>query len=175
MTLHLQDVVDYVEAHIGDFHHKRLEKLETLRLEQVLFRKNPYLFKAKNILTAESIVRSILDAYLSSQEETLFGDFLEGLAVFVCHRVYGGVKPDSAQLTGIDLISGNDNLYIEIIEPLGHRAKERNAEFDAAYARIINRFTLNFAQKYCLPDGAIDWPKIAAAVSQRNADTGYPF
>jgi hypothetical protein len=93
--LNLQDVFEYVETHIETFHSKKLQKLERLTLNRLLVRKNPYLFKAKNIFTAEGLVRSILDAFLSSQEETLFGDFLEGVAVFVCGKVYGGVKPAS--------------------------------------------------------------------------------
>ena len=28
-----------------------------------------------------------------------------------------------------DFVSGNDNLYTEIIEPLGHQAKEKNDQF----------------------------------------------
>ena len=32
------------------------------------------------------------DAYLQSQEETLFGNFIEGLAIFVCDIVYGAEK-----------------------------------------------------------------------------------
>ncbi len=80
--INLNNVQKYVEDNIGTFHSKRLQNLEKLKLKLVLERKNPYLFKAKNILTANDLVRNLLDAYLSSQEETIFGDFLEGLAIF---------------------------------------------------------------------------------------------
>ena len=83
-----------------DFTKARLTKLETLKLEDVLKRKNPYLFKAKNITTAGDFVKNILDAFLSSSEEGLFGGFLEELAIFVCNQVFGGRK-SSAE--GIDL------------------------------------------------------------------------
>lgn len=56
-------------------------------------------------------------------------------------------------------ISGNENLFTEIIEPLGHRAKERNKEFEDAYSRIVNIFTFEFVQKFCV-DGKIDWEKL---------------
>lgn len=98
------DVIAYVEAHIGTFHQKRLDKLEALKLNAILKRKNPYLFKAKNVLTTEQFIRGILDAYLSSQEETLFGDFLEGLAVFVGEQVHNGYKPNPKVMKGIDLV-----------------------------------------------------------------------
>ena len=58
------------------------------------------MFKAKNILTAQALVETLLQAHLSSQEETIFGDFLEGLAVFINKEVYGGFKSTSE---GIDL------------------------------------------------------------------------
>jgi len=229
--LEIDDVKIYVENNIGDFHSNRLRKLEKLKLDNVLKRKNPYLFKAKNVLTAQDLVKSLLDAYLSSQEETLFGDFLEDLAIFINGEVYGG-KKSSAE--GIDLefdrdgaryivsvksgpnwgnssqikkmkdnfkkakrilrtgrsnlriiavngccygrdnnpdkgdyykycgqrfwgfISENEDLYVEIIEPLGHKAKEKNEEFLEAYARIINKFTFEFGEKFCT-DGMIDW------------------
>lgn len=110
-TLNLKDVTKYVEQNIETFHTKRLEKLEKLNFKEVLKRKNPYLFKAKNILTAQDLVKNLLDAYLQSQEETLFGDFLEGVAIFVCQKVFGGVK--SRVLEGIDLeFPKNGNYYI---------------------------------------------------------------
>jgi hypothetical protein len=87
-----KDVIEYVEGNIGTFHLKRLESLQSLSLQKILKRKNPYLFKAKNILTAQDLVKNLLDAHLSSQEETIFGDFLEGLAIFINEKVYGGIK-----------------------------------------------------------------------------------
>jgi hypothetical protein len=96
-----QQITQYVEQHIDSFHAQRFEKLQKLNLKEVLKRKNPYLFKAKNILTAQDLVKGIVDAYLQSQEETLFGNFIEGVAIFVCQQVYGGKK--STTLEGIDL------------------------------------------------------------------------
>lgn len=98
--IEIDEVVSYVENNIKYFHVNRIEKLKRLQLKRVLKRKNPYLFKAKNVLTPHQIVEQFLSAHLSSQEETLFGEFLEGLAIFICERVYGG-KKSSAE--GIDL------------------------------------------------------------------------
>lgn len=242
-TLILKDVTEYVEQNIGNFHAKRLEKLEKLNFKEVLKRKNPYLFKAKHILTTEELVRGLLDAYLQSQEETLFGDFLEGLAIFVCQKVFKGVK--SKNLEGIDLefakngnyyiieiksgpnwgnssqikkmkdnfksakqillnrnadlkvlavngccygienkpdkdgyqkicgqefwqlISDSDTLYTDIIEPLGHQAQKKNENFLTAYAKVVNKFTLKFAQDFC-DDGLINWQKIVELNSKKN-------
>ena len=59
-----------------------------------------------------------------------------------------------------EFLSGNVNLYTEIIEPLGHKAKERNDEFLKAYSQRINKFTLDFGKEFCDSNGAIDWEKL---------------
>jgi len=96
----LKSVQQYVEDNIGKFHEKRISSLQGLKLKTILRKKNPYLFRAKYLLTAEQIVRSLTDAFISSNEETIFGDWLEGLAIFVNGKVYGGRK---SGINGIDL------------------------------------------------------------------------
>ena len=108
------DVLQYVKTNIGTFHQKRIEKVESLKLKEVLKKKNPYLFKAKNILTAQKLIEAIVDAYLSSSEEGIFGDWLEGLAIFINQKVYGGRK---SGITGIDLEFEKDGVrYIIAIK-----------------------------------------------------------
>ena len=104
-------VTAYVEANIGGFHDKRLVSLTKQSLRSLLERKNPYLFKSKSITVAADLVRSLLDAHLSSQEETMFGEFLEGLAIHVAGIVHGGKK--SAASGAIDLeFTKDDARYI---------------------------------------------------------------
>ncbi len=91
-TLNKEDILQYVEENIGTFHEKRIASLDGLKLSKVLKRKNPYLFKAKYVLTAHEIIKGLVDAHISSSEEGIFGDWLEGLAVFINERVYGGWK-----------------------------------------------------------------------------------
>jgi hypothetical protein len=242
--LKLEDVKKYVEENIGSFHKKRLEGLEGLKLLRILLRKNPYLFKAKNILTAHDLVKNLLDAHLSSQEETIFGEFLEGLAIYICGKVYHGKKSgaegidlefereevkyivtiksgpnwgNSSQINKMkvdfrkmkkilqtntskqkiiavngccycrdnnsdkgeylklcgqkfwEFISGDKNLYTNIIEPLGHKAKEKNEEFLVAYSQLINKFTFEFSKDFCV-DGIIDWAKLVRLNSAINKD-----
>ena len=59
-----------------------------------------------------------------------------------------------------ELISGQPELYVELIEPLGYMAHERNEEFSSSYSAVLNRFTLEFAQQYCARDGRIEWPRL---------------
>ena len=109
-----EQITDYVESNIGAFHDKRLESLNKLNLQSLLRRKNPYLFKSKNLVVVTDLIRSLLDSHLSSQEETMFGDFLEGLAVYVAETVYGGQK---SAATGIDLeFTKDDARYIVSIK-----------------------------------------------------------
>lgn len=235
------DVITYVENNIGNFHEKRVEKIKKLKLEEVLKRKNPYLFKAKNILTAHELVKNVLDAYLSSQEETLFGEFLEGLAIYICGKIYGGEKahgigldlkfekdkklylvsvksgpnwgnssqieamkksfarakqivrrPDAIMVNGCcygrenssnkgdylklcgqefwTLISGDEKLYTKIIEPLGHKAKEKNEKFYESYAAILNKFELDFIKVFCDKTGNIDWNRLVKFNSAKTVE-----
>ena len=106
-NLNLKDVTLYVEENIGTFHKKRIQSLDGLKLKQVLKRKNPYLFKAKYVLTAEQIIKSLVDAHISSSEEGIFGDWLEGLSIFINGKVFGGRK---SGITGIDLEFDNDSV-----------------------------------------------------------------
>ena len=109
-----REIADYVQANIQNFHQRRLDSLQKLKLMNVVKRKNPYLFKAKNINTAAEFVTTLLDAHLSSQEEGIFGGFLEELAIFICAKVYNGQK-SSAE--GIDLEFERDNIrYIVSIK-----------------------------------------------------------
>jgi len=221
----------YIEAHMDEFHGKRIACLQALKLDELLKCKNPYIFRAKDFQVVADLVRHLLDAHLSSQEETLFGDFLEGLAIFINTQAFGGWK-SSAE--GLDLefdrqgkrhivsiksgpnwgnssqikkmtgnfktaakvlrqrnpelqviavngccygtdsspdkgdyfkycgqdfwtfVSGDPDLYLHLIDPLGHQAKERNAFFIQNHAKIVNQFTSEFSAQFCR-EGSIDW------------------
>lgn len=231
-SLKLVDVAKYVELNIGNFHEKRISSLYSLKLSNVLKRKNPYLFKAKYVLTAEQIIAGLVDAHISSNEETIFGDWLEDLAIFINKKVYDGWKSgiqgvdlefdnngiryivniksgpnwgNSSQISKMkadfrtaqrtlrtsnsrlsivcvngccygrdnnpdkgdyfkycgqkfwEFISGSPELYTEIIEPLGHKAKERNDDFIQAYSKRINKFTMEFGKLFCDENGEINW------------------
>ena len=57
------------------------------------------------------------------------------------------------------LISEDENLYTDIIEPLGYRAKQHNAKFMKQKSKIINLFTQEFLADFC-DDGLINWKKL---------------
>jgi hypothetical protein len=103
----LENYVDKVI--MGPFHEKRLERLNQLKLKDILKRKNPYLFKAKNIETSGDFIKYLLDAFLSSQEETIFGNLMENLAIYICKVVYDGKKAEESKYRSLDLIFEKEN------------------------------------------------------------------
>lgn len=239
IPLNLLNVTQYVEQKIGEFHHKKLDKVKSISLKEVLKSKNPYLFKAKNVTQAHDIVKEILDAYISSSEEGIFGNWLERLAIFINDKVYAGRKAlgndidldfdrdgqrylvsiksgpnwgNGGQIKHMvnnfntarrqlatsggnvnamfvngccygrsnsaseykstgnyykicgqrfwELISGDANLYTELVIPLGHEAEAKNQEFQESYGALVNRLTGEFLADFCHIDGKIDWEKL---------------
>jgi site-specific DNA-methyltransferase (cytosine-N4-specific) len=243
-----QPYYDFLNQHvISPFYEERLAKLNKLKLTNILKRKNPYLFKAKNIATAEEFVRSILDAYLSSQEETIFGGLFEKFAIHISERLYGGKKihyksldlyferDNTCYLVGIksgpnwgnadqisqmktsfklakikfrekdlqkqviavngciygkdnnpfkqdadpdksyfkycgqdfwNFISGDDELYKEIIMPIDREARKKDDVFKQAYTGKVNEMTNDFIQNF-ITNHQIDWLKLVDFVSKR--------
>ena len=231
----LGEVTTFVNKNISIFHENKLKVLQSRNLKQLLKQKNPYLFRAKNITIAGDLVTAVLDAFLSSSEEKIFGDFLEELAVFIAGKTCGGRKSPA---TGIDLqfenegilylvsvksgpnwgnksqqdkqesdfktavrvlkqsshmldvrpvlgicygrtrtshvrgalkvvgqnfwyfISENQQLYTDIIEPLGYRARQHNDRFIKLKGQIVNAFTKQFLEDFCNEKGLIDWKKL---------------
>jgi hypothetical protein len=58
-----------------------------------------------------------------------------------------------------EFISENENLYTQIIEPIGYKAKEKNQEFVEAYSAVINQFTMEFSQRFA-EKGIIIWDRL---------------
>src|SRR3990172_11912558 len=110
--LNLKSVNEYVNETIVDFHQRKLKSLSDLKLEKLLT-KNPYLFRAKNLTTASELIDDLLNAFLSSSEEKLFGDFLEGLAMFVAEQTSGGHK-STAQGVDLEFINNNTHYVVSI-------------------------------------------------------------
>ncbi len=245
----------FISEHVLQiFYDNRISRLKKLRLQNdILRKKNPYLFKAKNIQTAEAFVKSALDAFLISQEETMFGNLMEDLAIYVCKIAFGGKKAEQGEMKSVDLefergdnyyivgiksgtnwgnkdqldrmkmnfksakkklrsigitkniiavngcmygqdaqpfkenkndpeqsyykycgqefwslISGDNNLYVKLIEPLGVEAKKRDPIFQELYVSVVNDMTLEFGKNF-LSKGQIDWEKLITFVAKKKA------
>ena len=58
------------------------------------------------------------------------------------------------------LISGNKDLFTEIVEPIRYGAREHDEKFYTQKAAAINRFTLEFINRFCDESGKIDWIRL---------------
>lgn len=236
-----QKMESFVQENIGTFHQARIRNLCDLKLKKLLENKNPYLFRAKNLVTAADLVAALLDARLSSSEEGSFGGFLEDLAIYVAIESSGGQKApahgididltragvrylisvksgknwgNSSQHTTLKndfkeavkiirqskhagqlqptlgicygrfktrnnglylhiggqsfwhLLSGDPDLYTDMVEPLGFEAEQHNDNFKQEKANAFNRMTREFTNEFCDESGAIQWPKLVQFVSQ---------
>jgi site-specific DNA-methyltransferase (cytosine-N4-specific) len=256
MNPQYQTYYDYIIEHVlTPFYDKRLEELRKMSLDNILSRKNPYLFRAKNIGVAGELVKSAVDAFLSSQEETIFGNLLEGFAIFVSRTIDGGFK---SELKSVDLeftrknvyyivgiksgtnwgnsdqinamkdnfkkarqilrnrgitteivavngcmygndpnllknkrnrgkedeepdkvyyklagqvfwhfLSGDDNLYQEIIVPIDREAEKKDEVFKGTYDDKINELTEAFIGRFTTAEKRIDWVRLLDFVSKR--------
>lgn len=103
-----QAVLAAVESALTDFYTSLTRTLDNIDVDKILKRKNPYLYRAKGIHSASQIVEGILSAYVSSSEETLFGNcFFEPVAIVVS----GGQK---AVTEGVDITVDKDNTIYSI-------------------------------------------------------------
>ena len=234
--LKMEELGKFVEANIESFHNSRLQTLEKASLKDLLCRKNPYLYRAKHIVTAPELVSSLLEAKLSSSEEEIFGNFLEEVAIFVAGKTKGAKKSSAkgidfeysegkirylvAVKSGLNwgnsgqwsdlgnsfkaatrvlrqsrhvshvecilgasygraksttkkgfirqvcgqafwhLISGKKSFYMDIVKPLGYRAKELNDSFKSRKSELVNKFSGEFISEFCDRNGKILWEKI---------------
>ncbi|MGH1397557.1 MAG: PmeII family type II restriction endonuclease [Trichormus sp.] len=236
-----QELEQFIESDIiQPFYDSRLRSLKNKKLTDLLKSKNPYLFRAKNTNVAADFAKQMLDAFLSSSEETIFGGSLERLALFVNNKIYNGYKPPEGIFPSIDLmfdkdgftyvvgvksggvwgnadsirqmitnlvshhkpniklisgicygksgitkyevkdkdkkgigiyyykyvgkefwslISGIDEFYTDIIEPLGNSIKGRDLVFKAEYDKKLNELTHGLLNEYC-QNHELDWVKI---------------
>jgi hypothetical protein len=232
---YMQSMVwEYAEENSGRQLEKQINLLANITLSDLINNQHPYLFLHKKQTVGE-IVKDSIDAYISSREETMFADWLEGLAIFINQEVYSGWK---SGIKGIDLefdkdgnryivsiksgpnwgnssqiekmannfktpmktlrtsnshlnivcvngccygkdnnpdkgsyfkycgqafwkfIGGNENIYTDIIEHLGHKAKKRNENYLDQYNGKINIFIKEFIEIFCDRNGIIDWKEL---------------
>ncbi len=121
---------------LRDFYDRRITKINTLKLRNVLKRKNPYLFRALGIQRADEIVDRLASDYIASSDESLFGDaFFEPIA-----RVVSGGKVSDAR--GVDFTVETDERYTAVAMKSGpnpynaSQKRRQNVEFLAVRSRL---------------------------------------
>lgn len=101
-------IIGFIEENIGHFQQRCLELIQGMSLDNALKKRNPYLFKAKGIELAHELVKTFLYDYITQRERTLFGIFLEELALFIGNELYNGHKSLGK---GIDIKFKRDNVH----------------------------------------------------------------
>lgn len=229
-----EELAQLIRDGLNRFYERRIQGLRTLELTGVLKRKNPYLFRATGIETPSEMVAALLQAHMSSSDETKFGDaFFEPIATVAlmgmgalgggldvqletdeevvvmavksgpnwanrdqkrqlrehfntAHQVfrtrrskkafkkilgqcYGrthgepNARRDYYVLSGQALwqyMTDDPDFYIKLIRLMGDTPKVHREEYEAAFADAVRRFTEEFTENYCTPDGTIDWEKL---------------
>jgi len=221
-------IIDTISKSLESFYSRLIGKIDGLKLDDLLKRKNPYLFYSKSLNTASEIIDGILSATISSSEETIFGnEFFEPLAIVASggtkslsegadveiiteysiyliavksgvsvfnssskkrqeenfrsaakraqqarksfHPIigYGYGKKNSnkkgdtyIELAGQEFweeLTGDSEFYKKIITYIGNIPEKHRFDFEKAYTNAKNRLELEFLNKYCLPDGSINW------------------
>lgn len=93
-----EDIVQAIADALDTFYRSLIEKIDSLDIVKIMKRKNPYLYRAKAMENASEIVENVLSAFVTSSEETIFGNcFFEPLAI----AASGGNK---ALAEGIDIM-----------------------------------------------------------------------
>lgn len=130
-----EEAISAVGSALTDFYSSLIQTLDKIKMDTILKRKNPYLYRAKGINSATQIVDGILAAYVSSSEETIFGNsFFEPLAIIVS----GGQK---AVTEGVDITVDKNNTIYSIAVKSGTSVfnadsrKRQEQNFQAAQKR----------------------------------------
>ena len=69
-----EKVVEAISVALSEFYTSLTNKLNKIKLKDILKKKNPYLYRAKGINDATMVINRILSAYICSSEETIFGN-----------------------------------------------------------------------------------------------------
>jgi hypothetical protein len=114
----------------------------------------------------------------SSQYKAMKNDFKNALRVLrqsqramdvraVLGICYGKAQPsDNGEYLRLEgqafweFISGHPHLYIDLVEPLGHEARQHNDAYTEAKSLALNRLTRELLVDFCTEAGEIDWAKL---------------
>lgn len=136
-AMNQSELEDLIRRSLDDFYQRRMKKLSELKLQNVLRKKNPYLLRAVGVQKASEIVEEILKAFMSSSDESIFGDaFFEPIAK-LCS---GGIVSPSE---GVDVALESDTVYKAIAVKSGpnifnsSQAKRQDQEFRSLGSRLL--------------------------------------
>ena len=127
-----------IENALASFYNSLISTLKNINIGKIMKSKNPYLYRSKAISSASEIIDSVLFAFISSSEETIFGNcFFEPLAIVAS----GGTKAD-AEGVDVRLFDKKTNRVFAIAVKSGTSVynadskKKQETNFNAAKKRL---------------------------------------
>lgn len=135
-----EDVVKAIAKALETFYGTLIKKIDEIDILSIMKRKNPYLYRAKAMANASEIVENVLSAFVSSSEETIFGNcFFEPLAI----AASGGNK---ALAEGIDIMvqdNGTNTIYAVAVKSgtavFNSDSKKRQEQNFAAASKLAQQ------------------------------------
>ena len=137
------EIIAAIATALEEFYTTLIAKIDDIDIIKIMKRKNPYLYRAKAMQSASEIVESVLSAFVSSSEETIFGNcFFEPVAIAAC----GGNK---ALAEGIDIMVHEDNAIYAIAVKSGPSvfnadSKKRQEQNFAAASKLAQQAKARF-------------------------------
>ena len=128
------------------FYKALIAKIDSININDIIKTKNPYLYRAKAMNKAYDIINSILQAFVSSSEETIFGNvFFEPLAIAASNG-----KKSLAEGVDIDIADDAAKLQYAIAVKSGTSvfnadSKKRQAENFARARKLAAQGHYNFS------------------------------
>jgi len=88
-------------------------KVSKLKPAKLITNKNPFLFRARIQSDVNQLTTLMAEAFLSSSEETKFGNVLEKIALVICAHAKGGRKSSTAKID-LEYDEGNRRTIIQV-------------------------------------------------------------
>lgn len=133
----IQNLEKSVSECLENFYRKRLAKINELKFNVFLKRKNPYLLRALGTEDASQLVEYIMRMYLDASDETIFGnEFFEPIA----KEFSGGTVSPSES---VDIAIENQTKYTAYAIKSGphwgnvNQHKKQNQDFIALRSRLL--------------------------------------
>lgn len=138
-----EQVIQAIARALDDFYSALIAKADALNIKQIMRRKNPYLFRAKAMNGAAQIVDAILSAFISSSEETIFGNvFFEPIATIAA-------QGQKALAEGVDvMVEKEDTIYAIAVKSgtsvFNSSSKKKQEQSFAAAQRLASQVRKRF-------------------------------
>lgn len=131
---------------LENFYKSLIAKIDSININDIIKSKNPYLYRAKAMNKAYDIITSILQAFVSSSEETIFGNvFFEPLAIAASNG-----KKSLAEGIDIDISDDSAKLQYAIAVKSGTSvynadSKKRQSDNFARARKLASQGRYNFS------------------------------